>query len=107
MLDRHDTDTQVDGRPVALSRSLGLFVDDLNLLDAVSLALLGQLMKAGDIFVLTTLPTSQPPPDVLHRMWSADRAVWVELSSLTGRDAKVLLTLALGSPVSADTATTL
>ncbi|MFF4775878.1 ATP-binding protein [Microtetraspora fusca] len=89
------------------NQRLVLFVDDLNLLDAVSLALLGQLMEAGDIFLLATFPTSEPLPDVLHRMWTADRAVWVELSSLTGRDAKVLLTLALGSPVTADTAAAL
>ncbi|MEU9889024.1 AAA family ATPase [Sphaerisporangium sp. NPDC051011] len=88
-------------------RRLVLLVDDVHLLDAVSLTLLGQLMEAGDVFLLGTLLVNEPPPDVLHRMWSAGRATWVQLSSLTGRDAKVLLTRALGSPVTADTAATL
>ncbi|MBL7519972.1 AAA family ATPase, partial [Frankia sp. CNm7] len=82
-------------------RRLVLFVDDLHLLDTVSLNVLAQHTASGEIFLVATLRSSEPVPELVDGLVSADRAVRVELDVLGRADVDQLLHLVLDGPVTA------
>ncbi|MFD1658429.1 AAA family ATPase [Streptomyces caeni] len=61
---------------------LVLLVDDLPLLDPLSLLLLGQLLDAGALFLVATVRDGEPVPDAMYGLWSGDRGVRVDLGPL-------------------------
>ena len=82
-------------------RRLVTVADDVTLLDAASLALLGYLAAQGTIFLIATVRTGEQVPDLLTGLWRDGRATRVDLKDLTRAQLETLLHLALGGPIEA------
>jgi DNA-binding NarL/FixJ family response regulator len=80
---------------------LVLVVDDVSLLDAASLALLGYLVSQRTIFVIATVRTGEPVPDLVTGLWRDGRAERVDLEDLSPTQVDTLLHLTLGGPIEA------
>ncbi len=78
---------------------LVLFVDDLPLLDPLSLLLLGQLMDAGLLFLVATVRDGEPVPDAMHGLWAGDRGVRADLGPLDREHVDELLQSLFDAPV--------
>src|SRR4051812_11741537 len=67
----------------AAGRRLVLCVDDGQLLDEASAALVHQLVAAGEAFAVVSLRhDDEPPPDALRALWKDDLCVLLELGEL-------------------------
>ena len=75
--------------------------DDASLLDAASLALLGYLAAQGTIFLIATVRSGEPVPDLLTGLWRDRRVERVDLADLSRTQLDTLLHLALGGPIEA------
>jgi DNA-binding CsgD family transcriptional regulator len=75
--------------------------DDVALLDAASLALLGYLAAQGTIFLIATVRTGEPAPDLVTDLWRDGRVARVDLTDLSRTHLDTLLHLALGGPIEA------
>jgi DNA-binding CsgD family transcriptional regulator/tetratricopeptide (TPR) repeat protein len=75
--------------------------DDVALLDAASLALLGYLAAQGTIFLIATVRTGEPVPDLVTGLWRDGRLARVDLADLSRTHLDTLLHLALGGPIEA------
>jgi DNA-binding CsgD family transcriptional regulator len=73
--------------------------DDATLLDAASLALLGHLAAQRTIFLIATVRTGEPVPDLLTGLWRDGRLERVDLADLGRAQLDTLLHLALGGPI--------
>jgi AAA ATPase domain len=82
-------------------RRLVTVADDVALLDAASLALLGYLAAQGTIFLVATVRTGEPVPDLVTSLWRDGRLERVDLEDLSRTHLDTLLHLALGGPVEA------
>ena len=82
-------------------RRLVTTADDASLLDAASLALLGYLVAQGTIFLIATVRSGEPAPDLLTGLWRDGRVERVDLEDLTRTQLDTLLHLALGGPIEA------
>jgi len=82
-------------------RRLVIVADDVSLLDDVSLALLGYLAVQGTIFLIATVRTGEPVPDLLTDLWRDGRLERVDLHDLSRAHLDTLLHLALGGPIEA------
>ncbi len=82
-------------------RRLLTVADDVTMLDAASLALLGYLAAQGTIFLIATVRTGDPVPDLLTDLWRDGRAARVDLQDLTRTQLDTLLHLALSGPIEA------
>ena len=82
-------------------RRLVTVADDVSLLDAASLALLGYLAAQGTIFLIATVRTGEPAPDLLTGLWRDGRVERVDLEDLSRIQLDTLLHLALGGPIEA------
>ena len=82
-------------------RRLVTVVDDVSLLDAASLALLGYLAAQGTIFLVATVRTGEPVPDLVTSLWRDGRLERVDLADLSRTHLDTLLHLALGGPIEA------
>src|SRR5579859_480451 len=82
-------------------RRLVTVADDVALLDAASLALLGYLAAQGTIFLIATVRTGEPVPDLVTGMWRDGRVARVDLADLSRTHLDTLLHLALGGPIEA------
>ena len=82
-------------------RRLVTVADDVSLLDAASLALLGYLAAQGTIFLIATVRTGEPVPDLLTGLWRDGRVERVDLEDLSRIQLDTLLHLALGGPIEA------
>jgi len=82
-------------------RRLVTTADDASLLDAASLALLGYLAARGTIFLIATVRSGEPAPDLLTGLWRDGRVERVDLEDLTRTQLDTLLHLALGGPIEA------
>src|SRR3954454_18511897 len=76
-----------------------LCVDDGQLLDHASAALVHQLVAAGEAFAVVTLRRGDPAPDALRALWKDELCGWVELAELSRGDVEALLGAALGGPL--------
>src|SRR5215469_8446755 len=75
--------------------------DDVSLLDAASLALLGYLAERGTIFLIATSRVGEHAPDLITGLWRDGRLERVDLADLTATQFDTLLHLALGGPMEA------
>jgi len=82
-------------------RRLVTVADDMALLDAASLALLGYLSAQRAIFLIATVRTGEPVPDLLTDLWRDGRLERVDLHDLSRAHVDTLLHLALGGPIEA------
>jgi DNA-binding CsgD family transcriptional regulator len=82
-------------------RRLVTIADDVALLDAASLALLGYLAAQGTIFLIATVRTGEPVPDLVTDLWRDGLAARVDLEDLSRTHLDTLLHLALGGPIEA------
>jgi DNA-binding CsgD family transcriptional regulator/tetratricopeptide (TPR) repeat protein len=82
-------------------RRLVTVADDMALLDAASLALLGYLAARRAIFLIATVRTGEPVPDLLTDLWRDGRLERVDLHDLSRAHVDTLLHLALGGPIEA------
>ncbi|WP_214107175.1 serine/threonine-protein kinase [Acrocarpospora catenulata] len=81
-----------------------LAVDDVDLLDPTSLALLGYLLADARLFLIATKRREAEIPDTLDALWRRGDAVRLELGPLDRQGVETLLHLALGGPVTAGAA---
>jgi DNA-binding CsgD family transcriptional regulator len=75
--------------------------DDVSLLDAASLALLGYLAAQGTVFLVATVRTGEPVADLVTSLWRDGRLERVDLEDLSRTHLDTLLHLALGGPIEA------
>jgi len=85
-------------------RRLVTVADDAALLDAASLALLEYLAAQRTIFLVATVRTGDPVPDLLTGLWRDRRLERVDLHDLSRSHLDTLLHLALGGPIEAGAA---
>lgn len=109
-----DFDSAVSDDPVALyaqatrvvkaagkGQRVILAVDDLPLLDPLSVALVAQLVQAGSVVLLATVGDSGAVPDAFVGLWSSDHALRVDLPLLSRSECAALLAAVLQGPVAA------
>src|SRR5262252_2424172 len=65
--------------------------DDVPLLDSASLALLGYLAARGTIFLVATVRSGEPVPDVVMGLWREGQLERVDLADLSRADLETLL----------------
>jgi DNA-binding CsgD family transcriptional regulator/tetratricopeptide (TPR) repeat protein len=82
-------------------RRLVTVVDDMALLDAASLALLGHLAARGTVFLIATVRTGEPVPDLVTSMWRDGLLERIDLADLSRINLDTLLHLAMGGPMEA------
>ncbi|MBV9950366.1 MAG: AAA family ATPase [Acidimicrobiia bacterium] len=82
---------------------LAIFVDDLPLLDVTSTTLLGQLLDAGQIFLLGTVRSDAGFEAALDALGRREHLLRIELGNLSREDVDTLLHQALGGPVTTTT----
>src|SRR5206468_12274649 len=82
-------------------RRLVTVADDVALLDAASLALLGYLAAQGTVFLVATVRTGEPVPDLVTSLWRDGRLERVDLEDLSRTHLDTLLHLVLGGPIEA------
>jgi len=82
-------------------RRLVTVADDMAMLDAASLALLGYLAAQQAIFLIATVRTGEPVPDLLTDLWRDGRLERVDLHDLSRANVDTLLHLALAGPIEA------
>jgi len=75
--------------------------DDASMLDAASLALLWYLAAQGTIFLIATVRSGEPVPDLLTGLWRDGRVERADLEDLSRTQLDTLLHLALGGPIEA------
>ena len=80
-------------------RRLVTVVDDIHLLDDASLTLLSHLLARSAIFLIGTVRTGEPVPDLLTGLWRDDRVARIDLDSLSREHVDTLLHLVLGAPM--------
>jgi DNA-binding CsgD family transcriptional regulator len=83
----------------AAGRRLVLCVDDGQLLDDASAALVHQLVAAGEAFAVVSVRRDEPGPDALRALWKDELCVLLELGELARGDSQALLEAALGGPL--------
>jgi len=86
---------------------LVLCVDDGQLLDDASAALVHQLVTAGEAFALVTVRKDETVPDALRALWKDELCAILELAELSRSEVDGLLTAGLGGPVDGGTVNTL
>ena len=84
-----------------------VLVDDVDLLDPASLALLDHLAAARALLVVATIRSDAVLPDVVDGWWRAGDLARVDVGPLSRRSVGTLLHLVLGGPVSAQVETAL
>jgi DNA-binding CsgD family transcriptional regulator len=84
----------------AAGRRLVLAVDDGQLLDDASAALVHQLVAAGEAAAIVSLRRDDnPPPDALRALWKDELSTLLDLAELPREEVEVLLAAALGGPL--------
>ncbi|MBM7505734.1 LuxR C-terminal-related transcriptional regulator [Agromyces aurantiacus] len=82
-----------DGRPVLL------VVDDVSVVDSVSVTLIAQLAQSGRLRLAATVRESDPVPDGLHPVAASADALRLDVGPLDVDEVSELLTRVLGGPV--------
>lgn len=102
---RSDDPLELVRRSVAALRERGegrtvlLAVDDAQLLDPMSAALVLQLAGTADVFVLATVRTGEPTPDAVDSLWKDEGARRIELGRITDEAIVELVEAGVGGPV--------
>ncbi|MFF3850838.1 AAA family ATPase [Streptomyces sp. NPDC002328] len=87
-------------RSSATTRTV-LVVDDIQLLDPTSLALIALLLADSSLFLAVTLPDGADWPDVLRSLWREDALRHIALPTLGEEESARLLIATMGGPVAA------
>ena len=80
-------------------RSVVLGVDDAQLLDATSAALVLHIVLTGAAFVVVTVRSGEPVPDAVQSLWKDAGAARLELEPLGEPETGRLVETVLGAPV--------
>lgn len=88
----------------AQGRRIVLAVDDAQLLDPVSAALVLHLVSAEGVRVLATVRSGSPLPDAITSLWKDAGAVRLDLEAFDDATARSLAEQALGGPLDESTA---
>jgi DNA-binding CsgD family transcriptional regulator len=91
----------------AAGRRLVLCVDDAQLLDHGSAALVHQLVSTGEAFAVVTIRSDESMPDAVRALWKDDLCAHVELGPLARAEADALLERVLGGPLDGRSASAL
>ncbi len=83
----------------AAGRRLVLCVDDGQLLDDASAALVHQLVAADEAFAVVSMRRDEPAPDALRALWKDELCLLLELAELSRGQVEALLEAALGGPI--------
>jgi DNA-binding CsgD family transcriptional regulator/tetratricopeptide (TPR) repeat protein len=94
-------------RSLAATADVLLVVDDLPLLDPLSIHLVAQLVQAGSVRLLATIPEGSPVPDPILALWTESSAVRVDIAPLEREESARVLEAALGASAAGRTAETL
>ena len=86
-------------RERAGARRIVVGVDDAQLLDAASAALVQHLATCAGVFVIVTVRTGEPCPDAIVSLWKDGGAQRLELGRLDEPSVRTLVEAALGGPV--------
>jgi DNA-binding CsgD family transcriptional regulator len=86
-------------RARAAGRSIWLGVDDAQMLDQASAALVLNLATAADVFVVVTVATAAMIPDAIDSLWKDGGARRIELQPLSDTAIELLVETVLGGPV--------
>jgi DNA-binding NarL/FixJ family response regulator len=86
-------------RERAGSRPIVIGVDDAQLLDPVSAALVLHLTATAAAFVIATVRTGEPSPDAIVSLWKDAGAQRLELQHLDADDTATVVETVLGGPV--------
>ncbi|HEY6522561.1 MAG TPA: LuxR C-terminal-related transcriptional regulator [Solirubrobacteraceae bacterium] len=86
-------------RARAGARTVVLAVDDAQLLDDASAALILHLAMEANVFVLVTLRAGMPAPDAIAALWKDAGARLTELDPLSDEDIERMVEAGLGGPV--------
>jgi DNA-binding NarL/FixJ family response regulator len=88
-----------DLRTRAAGRRVVLGVDDAQLLDPASAALVLHLATSSTAFILATVRAGEPCPDAVVSLWKDDTAPRIELHELSDENVRALVEVVLGDPV--------
>ncbi|MCU1509311.1 MAG: hypothetical protein JWQ12_1576 [Glaciihabitans sp.] len=80
-------------------RTTVFVIDDLVLLDPLSLAVVTQLIGAGAVRLIATVRSGEPLPDAILSMWTSDTAVRIDVPPLTTEEFEAVLAEVLGARV--------
>jgi DNA-binding CsgD family transcriptional regulator len=83
----------------AAGRRLVLCVDDGQLLDAASAALVHQLVASGEAFTTVTVRSGEAVPDAVRALWKEELCARLELGALSRGEVEALLVAGLGGHV--------
>lgn len=86
-------------REVAAGRRTVLAVDDVSVVDSVSVGLIAQLVETGALRLIATVRESDPMPDGLLSLAAAGDAVRLDVGPLGVEEVSELLTRVLGGPI--------
>ena len=84
---------------LAIEQRLLLVIDDANLLDEASAAVMLQLATAHRVPLLATIRTGEPTPDAVTAMWRDGFVERIDLQPLSRGEVRDAVELALGGPV--------
>ena len=84
---------------VANGRRAIFVVDDLTLLDSLSLTVIIQLVAAKLVSLIATVRSGEPLPDAFVSLWTNDNAIRLELAPLTVEDCEEVLAGVLGGRI--------
>ena len=88
----------------AAGRRVVIVIDDLSLLDSLSLAVVTQLLAAGTVRLIATVRSGDPLPDAILSMWTSSTALRVDVSPLAIADYETVLTTVLAGRIAHRTA---
>ena len=91
-------------RQALAGRGLLLCVDDGQLLDDASAALLHQLVAAGEVRAVVSVRRDDPAPDAVRALWKDDLCALVEVGELSRAEADGLLEAVLGGALDRESA---
>jgi DNA-binding CsgD family transcriptional regulator len=83
----------------AAGRRMVLCVDDAQLLDDASAALVHQLVAAREAFAVVTVRPDEPAPDAVRALWKDELCPLIELRALDRDEVARLLEAGVGAPV--------
>lgn len=86
-------------REVAAGRRTILAVDDVSVVDSVSVALVSQLVETGALRLIATVRESDPVPDGLLPLAAAGDAMRLDVGPLGVEEVSELLMRVLGGPI--------
>lgn len=88
----------------AAGRRVVMVVDDLSLLDSLSLAVVTQLLAAGSARLIATVRSGDPLPDAILSMWTSSTALRIDVPPLDVAGYEAVLAQVLSGAVAHRTA---